>query len=67
MIPQCDCLVLLAGMTVNVFKCLNNLTDHDIHFSHNSDYHEYNTRSKNKLRLPKVCRNWGKYRVCYHE
>ena len=26
--------------------CSNNLTDHDIHFSHNSDYHEYNnTRS----------------------
>ncbi len=48
-----------------VFKCLNNLTDHDIHFSHNSDYHEYNTTSKNKLRLPKV-RNWGEYRVCYH-
>ena len=49
-----------------VFKCLNNLTHHDIHFLYNSDYHEYNTRSKTKLRLPKVHRNWGKYRVCYH-
>ena len=49
-----------------VFKCLNNFIDHDINFLYNRDIHNYNTRSKNRLRLPKVKRNWGKYMMNYH-
>ena len=33
---------------------------------YNRDIHNYNTRLKNKLRLPKVKRNWGKYMMNYH-
>ena len=44
-----------------VFKCLNNFIDHDINFLYNRDIHNYNTRSKNRLRPLKVKRNWGKY------
>ena len=32
----------------------------------NRDTHNYNTRNGNKLRLPRISRNWGKQRVCYH-
>jgi hypothetical protein len=28
--------------------------------------HEHNTRNKDKLRLPKITRNWGKQRISYH-
>ena len=49
-----------------VFKCLNNLVDYDANFLYNRDIHNHNTRVKNKLRLPRVKRNWGKYKVDYH-
>ena len=49
-----------------VFKCLNNLVDYDVDFLYNRDIHHHNTRVKNKLRLPRVKRNWGKYKVDYH-
>ena len=49
-----------------VFKCLNNLVDYDVNFLYNRDIHNHNTRVKNKLRLPRVKRNWGKYKVDYH-
>ena len=29
------------------------------------DVHGYNTRNKDKVRLPHVTRNWGKQRMCY--
>ena len=32
----------------------------------NGDIHNYNTRNKDMLRLPRVTRNWGKQRVCHH-
>ena len=32
----------------------------------NSDIHNYNTRNKDMLRLPRVTRNWGEQRVCHH-
>ena len=49
-----------------VFKCLNNIVDYDVNFLYNRDIHNHNTRAKNKLRLPRVKRNWGKYKVDYH-
>ena len=30
------------------------------------DIHNYTTRNKDMLRLPRVTRNWGKQRVCHH-
>ena len=30
------------------------------------DIHNYNTRNKDMLRLPRVTRNWGKQKVCHH-
>ena len=32
----------------------------------NSNIHNYNTRNKDMLRLPRITRNWGKQRVCHH-
>ena len=32
----------------------------------NSDIHNYITRNKDMLRLPRVTKNWGKQRVCHH-
>ena len=32
----------------------------------NSDIHNYKTRNKDMIRLPRVTRNWGKQRVRYH-
>ena len=31
----------------------------------NSDIHNYNTRNKDMLSLPRVTKNWGKQRVCH--
>ena len=45
-----------------VFKCLNNLVDYHVNFLYNRDIHNHNTRVKNKLRLPRVKRNWGEYK-----
>ena len=42
-------------------NCTNELESKYCYFIHN-----YNTRLKNKLRLPKVMRNWGKYMMNYH-
>ena len=48
-----------------VFKCLNNHTSHGFELLANRDIHNYNTRSKDNLRPPKVSRNWGKQRLAY--
>ena len=48
-----------------IFKCLNNLTSHSMTFLKNGNIHEYNTRIKDNLRLPKVSKNWGKQRHEY--
>ena len=34
-------------------------------FLKNGNIHEYNTRIKDNLRLPKVSKNWGKQRLEY--
>ena len=49
-----------------VYKCKNELTDHNMNLSRNSDVHHHNTRNNDLFRLPRVLRNWGKQRVCYH-
>ena len=43
-------------------KCIDGLMD----LLTNSDIHNYNTRNKDMLRLPRATRNWGKQRVCHH-
>ena len=49
-----------------VYKCVNGLMDHSMKLLTNRDIHKYNTRNNDNLRLPRVTRNWGKQRVCYH-
>ncbi len=48
-----------------VYKCVNGYTDHSMGLLTVGDAHGYNTRNKDKLRLPHVTRNLGKQRVCY--
>ena len=48
-----------------IFKCLNNLTSNSLAFLKNTNIHNYNTRSKDNLRLPKVSKIWGKQRIEY--
>ena len=51
---------------IYIYKCINGLMDHSMNLLTNSDIHNYNTRNKDMLRLPRVTRNWGKQRVCHH-
>ena len=51
---------------IYIYKCINRLMDHSMNLLTNSDIHNYNTRNKDMLRLPRVTRNWGKQRVCHH-
>ena len=51
---------------VHIFQCLNGLCTSTINLVSFRETHNYNTRNKNKLRLPKVKRNWGKQRLAYH-
>ena len=51
---------------IYIYKCINGLMDHSMNLLTNSDIHNYNTRNKDMLRLPRVIRNWGKQRVCLH-
>ncbi|KXJ14105.1 hypothetical protein AC249_AIPGENE25226 [Exaiptasia diaphana] len=51
---------------VYVFKCLNGLVDHKMDLIKQEDQHNYNTRNKCNLKLPRVKRNWGKQRTQYH-
>ena len=51
---------------IYIYKCINGLMDHPMNLLTNSDIHNYNTRNKDMLRLPRVTRNWGKQRVCHH-
>ena len=48
-----------------IFKCLNNLTSNSLAFLKNTNIHNYNTRTKDNLRLPKVSKIWGKQRIEY--
>ena len=51
---------------IYIYKCTDGLMDHSMNLLTNSDIHNYNTRNKDMLRLPRVTRNWGKQRVCQH-
>ena len=51
---------------IYIYKCINGLMDHPMNLPTNSDIHNYNTRNKDMLRLPRVTRNWGRQTVCRH-
>ena len=42
---------------IYIYKCINGLMDHPMNLLTNSDIHNYNTRNKDMLRLPRVTRN----------
>ena len=49
-----------------IYKCINGYANHSMEFLTYGDVHRYNTRNRDKLRLPQTIRNWGKQRMCYH-
>ena len=51
---------------VYVYKCLNGLIHHNMNLLKHEDQHTYNTRNKDKLRLPSTKRQWGQQRTAYH-
>ena len=51
---------------IYIYKCINGHMDHSMNLLTNSDIHNYNTRNKDMLRLPRVTRNSGKQRVRHH-
>ena len=51
---------------VHVYKCLNELINHELTLETQQHQHNYNTRNKVNIRLPCVKRNWGKQRTAYH-
>lgn len=50
---------------VYVYKCLNGLVDHDMDLLRHEDQHMYNTRNKDKLRIPIAKRLWGQQRTAF--
>ena len=52
--------------SVNVYKCLNGLINHELTLVTQQQQHYCNTRNKVNLRLPSVKRNWEKQRTTYH-
>ncbi len=48
-----------------VYKCVDDLMDHSMKLLTNANVHNYRTRNSDKLRLPRVTKNWGKQCVCY--
>ena len=42
-----------------MFKCQNNLFTHSFNVVLNREHHDYNTRSKDKVRKALSNRNWG--------
>ncbi len=49
-----------------VYKCINGYTDHTMELLTQGETYSYNLRNKDNLRLPRVVRNWRKFRTCYH-
>ena len=49
-----------------IYKCINGYANHSMELLTYGDVHRYNTRNRDKLRLPQTIRNWGKQRMCYH-
>ena len=50
---------------VYVYKCLNGLVNHDMDLLRHEDQHTYNTRNKDKLRIPTATRQWGQQRTAF--
>ena len=50
---------------VYVYKCLNGLVNHDMDLLRHEDQHTYNTRNKDKLRIPIATRQWGQQRTAF--
>ena len=50
---------------VYVYKCLNGLVNHDMDLLRHEDQHMYNTRNKDKLRIPTATRQWGQQRTAF--
>ena len=48
------------------YKCVNGYTDHTMELLTGGETYSYNLRNKDNLRLPRVVRNWGKHKTCYH-
>ena len=46
-----------------MYKCLNGLVNHDMDLLRHEDQHTYNTRNKDKLRIPIATRQWGQQRT----
>ena len=62
-----DTFHLLNWINIMVFKCLNNLVPEYLQrfFVRNSNFHNYNTRRKQNLHLPKPKNNLGKRTLRY--
>ena len=50
---------------VYVYMCINKLVHHDMTLSRHEDKHTYNTRNKDKIRVPNAKKQWGKQRIAY--
>ena len=52
-------LSLLVYRNIFMYKCINNLLEHDVPLNVNRDVHDHNTRSKEDIRKPRAKRRWG--------
>ena len=46
-----------------IYKCINNFIDSDFNFVFNKDVHNYNTRNRENIRIPRPKRRWGQWTV----
>ena len=49
--------------SIFMYKCINNLIEHDFQMILNQDFHSYSTRSKKNVRRPRAQRCWGQW-IC---
>ena len=48
-----------------MYKCLNGLVNRDLDLLRHEGQHTYNTRNKDKLRIPFAKRQWGRQRTAF--
>lgn len=48
------------------YKCVNGYIYHSKELLKQGETYNYNLRNEDNLRLPRVVRNWGKFRMGYH-
>ena len=46
-----------------IYKCIYNLIDSDYNIVFNKDVHNYNTRNRDNIRIPRSKRRWGQWSV----